>query len=141
MLRRLLVCAAMTLGACTTTEPHAAIAPAQPPDAPLIGNWHQLESDCQSPINELIFKRDHTFHVTWTPFETYEDYWGTWRYDAISHQIELTVDNGNYVPPDLVRDGSATVSGNTMSFDGVSFGTPQNGAACAAPFHLRAPIP
>src|SRR5574338_515526 len=131
--------ATLLLGACATT----ATAPATQETAttPIMGNWHQLESDFQEPINELLFKRDGTFHVTWTPFETYEDYWGTYRWDEASGALDLTIDNGNHVPADVVRSGRATVSGDVLTFEGVSLGSPQNGAACAAPFHRRGPAP
>jgi hypothetical protein len=29
------------------------------------------------PIQELVFAADSTFAVTWFPFESYVDYWGT----------------------------------------------------------------
>lgn len=125
--------AALCLGACTTTA-----ATHEPAITPIMGSWHQLDTDCPAPINELLFKRDGTFHVTWTPFETYEDYWGTYRW-ATDGRLDLTIDNGNHVPSDVVRSGRATVSGDVLTFDGVSLGSPQNGAACAAPFHRRGP--
>lgn len=128
--------AALCLSACTTTAPPVAH---EASPAAIVGNWHQLDSDCQPPIDELLFKRDGTFHVTWTPFETYEDYWGTYRWDAASGQLELSIDNGNHVPSDVVGAGRATVSGDVLTFDGVSLGSPQEGAACAAPFHRRGP--
>lgn len=133
-----LLLAAFLVSGCTTattTPSHTA------PDSPIMGNWHQLEQDCAAPIAELLFKTDGTFHVTWTPFETYEDYWGTYRWDAASGQLDLTIDNGNRVPTDVVRTGRATVSGDVLTFNGVSLGSTENGAACAAPFHRRGPTP
>ena len=136
-MRSTLVLAAVLLfGGCTTTA-----APHDSAITQIMGNWHQLDADCQPPINELLFKRDGTFHVTWTPFETYEDYWGTYRWTAATGAIELTIDNGNHVPTDVVRTGRATITGDVLTFEGVSLGSPQNGAACAAPFHRRGPAP
>lgn len=121
--------------AATTAPPHAASV------SPIVGNWHQLQQDCAAPIAELLFKRDGTFHVTWVPFETYEDYWGAYRWDATSGQLDLTIANGNRVPTDVVGAGRATVSGEVLTFDGVSLGSTENGAACAAPFHRNGPPP
>lgn len=133
-MRGMLIAAALMASGCTTTAENT---PAPAGVSPLAGNWHQTLEECAAPIAELLFKADGTFHVTWTPFETYEDYWGTWGYNAASGQLDLTIANGNYIPPDVVRSGRATIAGDVLTFEGVSFGTPQNGAACAAAFHRR----
>ena len=51
------------------------------------------------PIQELIFEADGTFSLTWTPFELYKDYWGTYEYDLASRSLALEVKGGNYIPP------------------------------------------
>ena len=61
-------------------------------------------------INEVILCGS-SFTVTYIPFEVYKDYWGTWTYDPSSGAIQMTVDRGNYIPPDLDLEG-------TMTFDG-----------------------
>src|SRR5262249_47999177 len=91
----------LAMASCTTPQSSSATPPA------FVGTWHQFEADCPgaAPVRELIFKADGHYSVTWTPFETYQDYWGDWRYDVRTHVLTLTVAYGNYVPPDLVLSG------------------------------------
>jgi hypothetical protein len=86
------------LGSCAT--PQSGGGSAQPA---FVGSWHQFDADCPGaePVRELIFQPNGHFSVTWMPFETYQDYWGSWRYDARTRVLTLAVDNGNYVPADL----------------------------------------
>jgi hypothetical protein len=99
------------IGAATNT-------PTPPPaDNPLTGIWKEdVQFACGSgeevaperPIRELDFRDDGSFGVTWKPFETYVDYWGTYKYDPAQGTLDLTVDDGNYIPDDL--DGSGSLS-------------------------------
>jgi hypothetical protein len=82
---------------------------------PLVGIWQeQAQLACgtfedlepEERIGELRFSADGTFSVTWTPFEIYEDYWGSYQYAAEEGSLELTIEGGNYVPDDV--DGSGT---------------------------------
>ena len=86
---------------------------------PFVGVWREgsAQLDCDTGgelplvvrrIQELEFRGDNTFSVTWTPFGTYRDYWGTYTYDLEQGTLDLTVDEGNYVPDDV--DGSGTFS-------------------------------
>ena len=75
------------------------------------------------PITELWFGDDGKFNVTWVPFEYYRDYWGRYTYDAASHIIELTIEQGNFIPSDFVGRGTATLSGDTLTLRGVQLGT------------------
>lgn len=80
----------------------------------LVGAWwaEEVQFDCETleevtpeePIGELAFESDGVFSVTWMPFETYRDYWGTYEIDAETGAIELHVEGGNHVPDDI--DGS-----------------------------------
>ena len=60
-------------------------------------------------IGELEFRADGTFSVTWVPFETYRDYWGRYTLDLRTGRLNLQVETGNYVPPDVDGDGTFCV--------------------------------
>jgi hypothetical protein len=96
-------------------------------DNPLVGTWRQDGEDCpaESAIRELVFTGGGEFSVTWTPFEAYKDYWGSYTYDVETGAIALEVEGGNQVPEDIVPEGTATLSDNVLSFETLSFGTPQ----------------
>ena len=59
------------------------------------------------PVRELEFKPENRFSVTFVPFETYQDYWGTYAYDPVSGRLRLKVEGGNFVPPNLDPEGVA----------------------------------
>jgi hypothetical protein len=80
----------------------------------LIGIWReqaQLACDTgaevvpEEAIEELMFFADGTFTVTWFPFESYKDYWGTYTFDLAQGTLELTVTGGNTIPPDVDGKG------------------------------------
>jgi hypothetical protein len=102
----------------------------------IAGVWRQSDADCAGavPVRELIFRGDGTYSVTWTPFETYKDYWGRWRYEAKSHVLTLTADGGNYQPADRVLSGAINVTDHELELGRLSLGSPQNGGRCMAPF-------
>jgi hypothetical protein len=90
-----------------------------PIDSPIVGFWRELEqTSCTSgdpvepepAIEELIFRDTGDFSVTWLPFETYVDYWGTWTHDPRTGALDLLVTGGNWVPTDLDGTGIATVT-------------------------------
>jgi len=122
---------AMLAVGCTTATPaddDAALA--------IIGTWHQLDAECGlgQPVRELIFEADGRYSVTWLPFETYKDYWGRYRYNPHTQALALTVEGGNYNPPDRVLAGQARVEDHALTLSGISLGTPANGARCTAAF-------
>jgi hypothetical protein len=90
-----------------------------PARSPLVGIWTQVgrtacgaagaESAPADTIRELRFHRDGRFSVTWMPFESYTDYWGTYTHDAGSGRLLLVVAGGNSVPAELDLDGRAEV--------------------------------
>lgn len=81
-----------------------------------------------TPIEELVFEADSTFSVTWTPFEVYRDYWGTYSYDLETGSLEIRVDSGNYVPEDVrCRDCTFSIDEKLLSLDGLWFGSPRRG--------------
>ena len=59
------------------------------------------------PVRELEFAPGNRFSVTFMPFESYKDYWGTYSYDPATGALRMTVESGNNVPPDLDLDGRA----------------------------------
>ena len=85
-----------------------------PETNPLIGYWHeQAQLTCDTgtevapalAIRELIFDPDGSFAVTWSPFESYKDYWGTYAFDLAQGTLELTITGGNTIPPDVDGEG------------------------------------
>jgi hypothetical protein len=77
---------------------------------PLFGIWREAaqlscadgeEVAYDDRINELLFRADGTFHVTWYPFELYVDYWGRYAYDLEDGALSLEVTGGNHVPEDI----------------------------------------
>lgn len=72
-------------------------------EAPLAGRYSQTEVTCsgpapRQPVRELRFSADGRFSVTWTPFETYEDYWGDYAVAPDGRTLTLTITGGNRVP-------------------------------------------
>jgi hypothetical protein len=75
----------------------------------IVGFWKQESADCtymasrHDPIKELVFEAGGGFSVTYTPFESYRDYWGAYRFDHRTGALEMTVSGGNRKPlgPDL----------------------------------------
>jgi len=88
---------------------------------PLVGLWKQQPgSGCSrqtdpagvDSINELEFRADGWFSVTWVPFETYRDYWGSYAADNATRALSLKIDGGNYVPAGFRGDGKFTLRDN-----------------------------
>jgi hypothetical protein len=141
--------AALAVTGCAA-GPHAEAAPAGaaieavPPAAPTLGGkWAQVRDACNGhAIGEVIFRPDGSFAVTWAPFETYVDYWGTYRFDAGTGDLTLAPDGGNFVPAD-VAGGHALIAlaGDTFRFTQGSFGTNPTFAPCDAPFRRFAAAP
>nr|WP_321509376.1 hypothetical protein [uncultured Hyphomonas sp.] len=106
-------------------------------DNPLVGTWRQDRENCpaSSAIQELVFTGGGDFSVTWTPFEVYKDYWGTYTYDPETGAIHLDVEGGNQIPEDIVPDGTVVLSEDALSFETLSFGTPgQAEGVCTGSF-------
>ncbi len=113
---------------------------------PLIGYRQELaELSCATglevapevPIAELIFNADGTFWVTWFPFEIYKDYWGTYTFDLERGTIDLVVEGGNYVPPDVDGQGNFFFdSSGRLILDGIWFGSTPEGTGGARCGHI-----
>lgn len=76
---------------------------------PLRGLWRQTrEIACGTgaqrvppqPLHELRFRSNGNFSATWTPFESYIDYEGSFIYDPASGILNLAVTGGNNLPVD-----------------------------------------
>jgi len=87
---------------------------------PLVNIWKQKAIVlCSSgkkvipdePIRELIFWADGTFSVTWHPFETYKDYWGSYSYDKKKGRIRFKVEEGGHIPADIDGEGYYAIRG------------------------------
>jgi hypothetical protein len=85
-----------------------------PEGKPFVGFWREVaqrscddgtEIDPSSPIEELVFAADGQLAVTWQPFESYVDYWGTYAFDLDAGTVELTITSGNFVPNDVDGQG------------------------------------
>lgn len=103
---------------------------------PLVGLWRQQSrSGCVAfsemivvePINELEFRADGTFSVTWTPFETYRDYWGSYQADLAKRSLLLKINQGNYVPANFRGQGSYKLKDkSTLELEGIYLGDQRN---------------
>jgi hypothetical protein len=99
----------------------------------LTGLWSQrsLEGCSAEPVRELEFRPENRFAVTFQPFETYQDYWGSYAWDPDTGRLRLTVEGGNFVPPGLDLEGAAELKEGRLRlsdlFLGSRGGPPQSG--------------
>lgn len=95
-------------------EEVTATVPVAAKDEPIIvGYWKQESAECTAmaaphePIRELVFEPDGGFSVTYLPFESYKDYWGTHRFDYRTGTLDISVTGGNAVPEGPNLSGTA----------------------------------
>ncbi|HEX8482549.1 MAG TPA: hypothetical protein VF650_11660 [Allosphingosinicella sp.] len=100
----------------------------------LTGRYTQRSLDgciAQEPVRELEFRPENRFSVTFMPFETYQDYWGSYSFDPATRQIRLKVEGGNFVPPHLDLEGEAELADGRLRLKGLFLGSrdgaPQSG--------------
>jgi hypothetical protein len=80
------------------------------------------------PIGELEFTAEGRFAVTWHPFETYQDYWGTYRFAAETGALSMKVDGGNDVPDGLDLEGKARMGPDgALVLEDMYLGQPHGG--------------
>lgn len=83
------------------------------------------------PVRELEFRPENRFSVTFLPFETYQDYWGTYSFDPLTKRLHLKVEGGNFVPPNLDLEGEAELVEGRLRLKGLFLGSrdgaPQSG--------------
>jgi hypothetical protein len=91
------------------------------------------------PIGELEFTADGHFAVTWHPIETYQDYWGTYRFDPGTGALSMTVDGGNDRPGGLDLEGKASMAPDgALVLEGLYLGQPSGrGGLTPAPGACR----
>lgn len=122
------------------------IAASQRPTSSLSGSWWEsgwklctpaaqlTAADVDPPIEDLTFREDGTFSVTWRgggahtgdiPHVFIPDYSGHYTTDADAHRIAMRIDNGLFVPRDFRGDGTYAIEGNALTLVHVWFGTKQ----------------
>lgn len=94
------------------------------------------EREPEQVMGEVAFFPDQRFGVTWTPFEVYVDYWGTYVIDAEAGTLELTVEGGNFVPDDVDPVGTFRFDGDRLFLEDMFLGTPSGGVAAPACGHV-----
>lgn len=105
--------------------------------SPLVGYWRQSRESCEEEthIEELVFNADGTFSVTWTPFETYKDYWGTYNYNAETGQLDLEVETGNIIGLGI-SSGTIMLEDRVLTLGTASFGRrTEESSECRAAFN------
>lgn len=112
----------------------------------LAGLWSQTAVDCggatpTEPLRELRFDIDGTFAATFTPFESYKDYWGRFTHDAGTGQVAFVVEGGNNPRPIERIEGHivANPDDNVLILEGLYWGgLPQDPAnGCRYTFRRR----
>ena len=100
------------------------------------GTWTQvMRVECGSGttvpdtgIQELVLD-GRRIEVTWTPFETYVDWWGSYA-TSPEGGIRIDVEGGNYVPDDIDPEGCISVDGaDRLVLTDVFLGSPVEGEA------------
>lgn len=87
----------------------------------------QSVEGCNAPdrIGELQFYPQNRFAVTFTPFETYQDYWGSFEFDPATGRLSLKVEGGNFVPTGLDLEGRAELSSGRLVLTDMFLGSRQ----------------
>jgi hypothetical protein len=111
---------------------------------PIAGAWTQDgPAQCTGaapaePVRELMINRDGRFSLTFTPFETYRDYWGTYTSDRATGALAMRATGGNRTPRGTDLSGTARVVGGKLTLRGMWLGQPTPDApprACTYTFH------
>ncbi len=105
-----------------------------PESNPLVGVWHEIaelpcgggaEAPPFKPIEELWVHASGQLSVTWTPFEVYIDYWGTYAFDLMTGDLSLADLQGNYVPDDVDAAGTFMMDGSQLVLKDMWLGSPE----------------
>jgi hypothetical protein len=107
----------------------------------LTGRYSQKSTQgCEAAekVRELEFYPGNRFAVTFFPFETYQDYWGTYEFDPATGRLRMNVEGGNFTPPGLDLDGQAEPASGTLTlremFLGSKGGPPPPPGGCTYVF-------
>lgn len=107
---------------------------------PIAGTWSQSDVVCESgidpvtripitpphvPARELVLGANGRFSVTWQPFESYTDYWGTYAYDVETGRIEMSIEGGNQIPRPFDGAGEAVIVDGRLELRNVYLGQPE----------------
>lgn len=76
------------------------------------------------PVRELVLRRNGRFSVTFMPFETYNDYWGSYTYDPATGALSMQIERGNKIPAGADLEGTARVVDNHLVLEGMWLGQP-----------------
>lgn len=76
-------------------------------------------------VGELEFS-PAAFSVTFAPFESYRDYWGTYRFDPATGALSMTVTGGNRVPAGLDLQGRAILENGHLVLEDMFLGNDDN---------------
>jgi hypothetical protein len=115
---------------------------------PLAGAWAEVqEKSCKGgawrkpaePIGELVFKADGAFTLVRVPFESYFDYWGTYRHAPESGVLTLKITGGNKIPSARSAKGKARImpSGELLLDDLPPWNAEAGGAVCSRLFRRQ----
>jgi hypothetical protein len=111
----------------------------------VVGSWRQsawklckpvpqlAATDVDPPIDDLDFRGDGTFSVTWRGggarttgiphVQAAPDYRGRYSVTPATGAIRMQIDNGLFVPVDFSGQGQFAVAGNQLTVRGAWFGT------------------
>jgi hypothetical protein len=112
----------------------------------LTGLWSQTAVDCggatpAEPLRELRLDIDGAFAATFTPFESYKDYWGRFTHDDATGQVAFVVEGGNNRRPIERLEGHIVENpdDNVLILEGLYWGgLPQDPASgCRYTFRRR----
>ena len=79
--------------------------------------------EAADPVRELVFRPQNRFAVTFLPFETYQDYWGTYEFDSVTGRLVLKVEGGNSIPPGLDLEGKAGLESGRLTLSEMFLGS------------------
>lgn len=103
----------------------------------LTGLWREKSKTCtgetpQDPVNELEIEDIGEFSITYFPFESYRDYWGTAVFDAKAGTLTMATTGGNRVPQGAKLSGKASITPEgQLVLDGFFLSQPQaTGGLC-----------
>jgi hypothetical protein len=104
----------------------------RPEESPLVGTWHEkAPQGCEGQeltagediLRELVFKADGSFQATFTPFEIYHDYWGSYAFDPNQSSLSFQVSGGNFIPEKLDLKGSYSIEqDSSLILEGIWLG-------------------
>ena len=103
----------------------------------ITGRWGQESITCTSetprePIRELVFKDNGDFSITYAPFESYTDYWGTVAVNIAAGTLAFNVEDGNSTPGGGKLSGTLNLTADDkLILDGFFLSRPeQSGGSC-----------